>query len=99
RRSSSRIPVHAQDARRRTPCALLTGPEIGSDGVRVRIGLITHDFERTGGHSRYVVELARRFARDHEVHVFANTFGEPLPAGARAHAVRAVRRTALTTIL
>jgi len=65
----------------------------------VRIGLITHDFERTGGHSRYVVELARRFARDHEVHVFANTFGELLPAGARAHAVRAVRRTALTTIL
>jgi len=65
----------------------------------VRIGLITHDFERTGGHSRYVVELARRFARDHEVHVFANTFAEPLPSGARAHAVRAVRRTALTTIL
>ena len=65
----------------------------------MRIGLITHDFERTGGHSRYVVELARRFARDHEVHVFANTFAEPLPSGARAHAVRAVRRTALTTIL
>jgi UDP-glucose:(heptosyl)LPS alpha-1,3-glucosyltransferase len=65
----------------------------------VRIGLITHDYERTGGHSRYVVELARRFARDHEVHVFANTFGEPLPAGARAHQIPAIRRTALTTIL
>ena len=65
----------------------------------MRIGLITHDYERTGGHSRYVVELARRFARAHEVHVFANTFAEPLPSGAQQHAIPAIRRTALTTIL
>ena len=65
----------------------------------MRIGLVTHDYERTGGHSRYVVELSRRFARDHDVHVFANTFGEPLPSGARPHVIPALRRTALTTIL
>jgi glycosyltransferase involved in cell wall biosynthesis len=65
----------------------------------VRIGLIVHDYNRVGGHSRYVVELASRFAAEHEVHVFANTFGEPLPPGARAHRVASLRATALTTVL
>jgi glycosyltransferase involved in cell wall biosynthesis len=65
----------------------------------VRIGLIVHDYNRAGGHSRYVVELASRFAADHDVHVFANTFDEPLPPGAHAHRVPAVRTTALTTVL
>ncbi|HLX62131.1 MAG TPA: glycosyltransferase family 4 protein [Planctomycetota bacterium] len=37
----------------------------------MRIAFIVHDYHRRGGHSRYVYELATRFAREHEVHVFA----------------------------
>jgi glycosyltransferase involved in cell wall biosynthesis len=49
------------------------------------------------GHSRYVVELAERFAARHDVHVFANRF-ENLPPGITAHRVPAVRFSALATI-
>jgi UDP-glucose:(heptosyl)LPS alpha-1,3-glucosyltransferase len=65
----------------------------------VRIGLIVHDYNRTGGHSRYVVELVSRFAPTHDVHVFANTFDEPLAPGAHPHRIPSLRTTALTTVL
>lgn len=65
----------------------------------MRLAFVVHDYNRTGGHSRYVSELVERFTGIHEVHVFSNTFDGPLPAGAVAHAVAAVRLTALTTIL
>jgi UDP-glucose:(heptosyl)LPS alpha-1,3-glucosyltransferase len=65
----------------------------------VRIALVVHDFDRHGGHNRYVAELATRFAPEHDVHVFANTFGTPVPTGATAHRVLAWRARALTTIL
>lgn len=65
----------------------------------MRIAFVVHDYNRTGGHSRYVAELAERFANDHEVHVFANTFDTDLPPGAVRHHVPALRATALTTIL
>jgi UDP-glucose:(heptosyl)LPS alpha-1,3-glucosyltransferase len=64
----------------------------------MRIAFVVHDYHRFGGHSRYVAELARRFRRDHEVHVFANTFDDPDPAGVVFHRVPAWRRNALTTI-
>ena len=41
---------------------------------RLRIAFVVHDYNRHLGHGRYVAELATRFKRDHEVHVFANTF-------------------------
>jgi UDP-glucose:(heptosyl)LPS alpha-1,3-glucosyltransferase len=65
----------------------------------VRIAFVVHDFNQAGGHSRYVAEHVARLAATHEVHVFANRFDAPLPGGAIAHRVPAVRATALTTIL
>jgi UDP-glucose:(heptosyl)LPS alpha-1,3-glucosyltransferase len=65
----------------------------------MKIAFVVHDYHRAGGHSRYVAELATRFAREHEVHVFANTFEPSHPAGIIVHHVPAWRRTALTTIL
>jgi UDP-glucose:(heptosyl)LPS alpha-1,3-glucosyltransferase len=65
----------------------------------VRLAMVVHDYGRAGGHSRYVTALASRFALEHDVHVFANRFGEPPPPGVHLHRVPAVRITALTTIL
>ena len=56
-----------------------------------------HDFHRSGGHSRYVAELAAHFRNEHEVHVFANTFHEE--PGIIFHRVPAWRANALTLIL
>lgn len=64
---------------------------------RLRIALVVHDYNRVLGHSRYVAELAERFADRHDVHVFANRF-EGLPPGITAHHVPAVRFSALATI-
>ncbi len=69
------------------------------DGRRLRIAFVVHDYHRHGGHARYTAELAGRFKRDHEVHVYANTFHDPDPAGITYHHVPAWRRNALTTIL
>ena len=63
----------------------------------MKIALLVHDYHRAGGHSRYVAELATRWAGEHEVHVFANTF-EPDP-GIIFHTVRASRFNALALIL
>ena len=64
---------------------------------RLKIAFVVHDYNRVLGHSRYVAELAERFSRDHEVHVFANRF-ENLPAGIIPHQVPALRFSALATI-
>jgi UDP-glucose:(heptosyl)LPS alpha-1,3-glucosyltransferase len=63
----------------------------------VRIAFVVHDYNRTHGHSRYVAELAERFAAEHEVHVFANRF-EDLPERITGHRVPAVRASALLSI-
>src|SRR6266478_4836535 len=65
----------------------------------MKIAFVVHDYHRAGGHSRYVVELAERFGRDHEVHVFANTFSSDENTTVRFHHLPALRLTALTTIL
>src|SRR5436305_10347716 len=66
----------------------------------MRIAFIVHDLNRSWGHSRYVAELAERFCRDHEVHVFANTFApDPALAGVTLHHIPAWRSNAFTTIL
>lgn len=65
----------------------------------MKIAFVVHDFSRGVGHGRYTVELAKRFSRDHEVHVFANTI-DPADAGSlHVHPVPAIRANALTTVL
>ncbi len=75
----------------------------------MRIALVVHDFHREGGHSRYCSELAERFAKTDEVHIFANRFSpasssrftsrEDSSAGIRYHRVPAARGSALGTVL
>ena len=65
----------------------------------MKIAYLVHDYHRAGGHSRYVAELATRFARDHEVHVFANQIEGDTAAGIRFHKVPAWRANALTTVV
>lgn len=65
----------------------------------MRIAFVVHDYHQSGGHSRYVSELATRFSDAHEVHVFANTIEPNGATGIQFHRVPAWRRSALTTIL
>src|SRR3989441_2924725 len=65
----------------------------------MKIAFVVHDYHRACGHSRYVVELAERFGRGHEVHVFANTLPADEDTPVRFHHIPAWRLTALTTIL
>jgi UDP-glucose:(heptosyl)LPS alpha-1,3-glucosyltransferase len=65
----------------------------------MKIALVVHDYNRSGGHSRYVAELAKRFAREHDVHVFANSVAEEGDTGVAFHHVPAWRLSALTCIL
>jgi UDP-glucose:(heptosyl)LPS alpha-1,3-glucosyltransferase len=64
----------------------------------VKIALVVHDFDPRFGHGRYAVELARRIAKHHELHVYANSFGVPPMPGTTFHHVGAWRRTALTSV-
>ena len=66
---------------------------------RLRIAFVVHDYHRNGGHARYVAELSTRYCRDHEVHVFANTFEESADVTIHSHHVPALRSNALATIL
>ena len=65
----------------------------------MKIAFVVHDFHRKGGHSRYTVELAERFAREHEVHVFANRIEDAGASAIHFHRIPALRVAALTTIL
>src|SRR5438876_6629068 len=65
----------------------------------MKIAFVVHDYHRAGGHSRYVAELATRFAKEHEVHVFANRIERDGTARIRFHTVPAWRANALTTVL
>jgi glycosyltransferase involved in cell wall biosynthesis len=56
--------------------------------VRPRIALVCSEVIRESGHGRYMLELARRFATTHEVHVYSNLF-DPVP-GVVYHHVPAV---------
>jgi UDP-glucose:(heptosyl)LPS alpha-1,3-glucosyltransferase len=67
--------------------------------LKVKIAFLVHDYHRSGGHSRYVAELASRFAKDHEVHVFANRIERNGVSNIQFHAVPAWRLNALTTVL
>jgi UDP-glucose:(heptosyl)LPS alpha-1,3-glucosyltransferase len=66
---------------------------------RLRIAFVVHDYNRHGGQNRYVAELATRFKRAHEVHVFANSFEDSDPQGVVYRHVPAVRKSALASAL
>lgn len=65
----------------------------------MRIAFIVHDYHRRGGHSRYVYELATRFAREHEVHVFSTVVEGDRDPKITFHYVPSLRLTTLTSIL
>jgi UDP-glucose:(heptosyl)LPS alpha-1,3-glucosyltransferase len=65
----------------------------------MKIAFAVHDYRRMEGHSRYVVELATRFAEDHEVHVFANEIENEDDSKIHFHHVPAWRPSALASIL
>jgi UDP-glucose:(heptosyl)LPS alpha-1,3-glucosyltransferase len=68
--------------------------------LNVKIAYLVHDYHRAGGHSRYVAELASRFAKDHQVHVYANRIEPGAQEGnIHFHTVPAWRANALTTVL
>lgn len=66
---------------------------------RLRIALLVHEYNRYMGHSRYTAELATRFRRDHDVHVFTNAVDDPDRAGITFHHVPMWRANALTNIV
>src|SRR5262249_54992925 len=66
---------------------------------RLRIAFVVHDYNRHLGHSRYVAELATRYNRAHDIHIYANTFDEPHPQELTFHRILAWRRFALTSCL
>ena len=65
----------------------------------MKIAFVVHDYRRREGHSRYVVELATRFAEQHEVHVFANQIEPEGNSKIHFHHVPAWRSSALISIL
>jgi UDP-glucose:(heptosyl)LPS alpha-1,3-glucosyltransferase len=65
----------------------------------MKIAYFVHDYHRHGGHSRYVAELASRFKKNHEVHVFANKWDEPDPIGIKFHKVPALSNRELLKVL
>jgi len=65
----------------------------------MKIAYVVHDYHRSGGHSRYVAELATRFCKEHEVHVFANRIVDDGTPGIHFHKVPAWRANAFTTVL
>jgi glycosyltransferase involved in cell wall biosynthesis len=65
----------------------------------MKIAYLVHDYHRAGGHSRYVAELASRFVKEHEVHVFANRIEPDGTKGIHFHKVPAWRANALSTVV
>lgn len=65
----------------------------------MRIALVVHDFDFRVGHGRYCVELARRLATRHEIHIVANRFNPGTELPVVQHRVRACRRSALLSVL
>jgi UDP-glucose:(heptosyl)LPS alpha-1,3-glucosyltransferase len=75
----------------------MSDPAVSPVTRRLRIAFVVHEYNRVQGHSRYVAELAERFAGSHDVHVFASAF-DRVPAGVVAHHVPAIRSHTLFKI-
>src|SRR5271170_5376880 len=81
------------------PAGLAVPLSSAPPGRRLKIAFVVHDYHRSGGHSRYVAELATRYAKEHEVHVFANRIVDDGTPGIQFHHVPAWRANAFTTVL
>jgi len=64
----------------------------------MKIAFVVHDFDPGFGQGCYVVELARRFASRHDVHVLARRFAAPWEPNVTRLRIPAARRSALLTI-
>jgi UDP-glucose:(heptosyl)LPS alpha-1,3-glucosyltransferase len=86
-------------ASRSAAMAVIPG-ELRNSGRTMRIAFVMHDYRRAGvGQTRYVKELAERFSREHEVHVFANQVESDGGDNIHFHHVPAWRMNLLTTVL
>jgi UDP-glucose:(heptosyl)LPS alpha-1,3-glucosyltransferase len=74
-------------------------PSVLKTRRRMKIAFVVHDYHRSGGHSRYVAELAARYSVEHEVHIFANRVVDDGTPGIHFHHVPAWRANAFTTVL
>lgn len=64
----------------------------------MRIAFVVHDYNQTIGHSRYVVELAKRLCAENEIHIFANTFSPDGLPTLQFHRVPAWRPWAVASV-
>src|SRR5260370_13338098 len=71
----------------------------GGNSRRMKIAYVVHDYHRAGGHSRYVAELATRFCKEHDVHVFGNRIVDDGTSGIHFHKVPAWRANGFSTVL
>ncbi len=54
---------------------------------KLKIAVLVRNFVITGGAERYAFQVSRRLSREHEVHVFCQTWDEALTAGLTIHRV------------
>jgi glycosyltransferase involved in cell wall biosynthesis len=64
----------------------------------MKIAFLVPDYHRCSSQGRYVAELAERFSREHDVHVFANTFWTEPGSRVQFHKVPAWRPNDLASI-
>lgn len=54
---------------------------------KLKIAVLVRNFIITGGAERYAYQVSRRLARDHEVHIFCQTWDDQLTAGFIIHRI------------
>lgn len=59
----------------------------------MKIALLALGYHKRGGISRYVAELAERYAKQHEVHIFSSWLETRIPQGAVHHHVPTIRQS------
>ncbi len=57
----------------------------------MKIAMLALGYSKKGGIGRCIAELAERYSKRHDVHVFANWVETPLPKGVRYHHVPAIK--------
>ncbi len=56
-------------------------------GKKLKIAVLVRNFVITGGAERYAYQVCRRLARDHEVHIFCQSWDEELREGFTIHQI------------
>jgi len=67
----------------------MSNPEDNSLSVskKLKIAVLVRNFVTTGGAERYAYHVSRRLARDHDVHIFCQTWDEKLVKGMTIHKI------------